>query len=230
MPLKSIGFVGSYGRGPGTVVGVAAEVVGVGAEVAGVGAEGADVVPPNGANGAGRCPSAFEVAAVVPGDGAAARRLAFFAFRIVVDDRVERLNEVVDDESSDECVARGAALSRVPPLEHAAANISNATAPQAGMLLLLGVVMPAAYGDPAHGEAAARSPGLECVLSPFAAIRGDPPDSRCAGCCLRVSSSQRWAAACRKPARWTVITRQFSAVLRAVGSGRGWSGCPADAR
>lgn len=127
-------------------------------------------MPPNGTNGAGRRPSGFEVAAVVPGDRAAALRLVFFAFRIVVDDRVERLNEVVDDESSDECVARGAALSRVPLLEHAAANISNATAPHAGMLLLLGVVMSAAYDDPSQGEAAARSPRLECVLSLFAAI------------------------------------------------------------
>lgn len=146
VPLKSIGFEGSYGFGPATVVVVRARVVGVGAEVVGVGTSKGTTTDDWGAvGGAAVDPDDCtpEVATVVFVD------FFFFFFDALVDGLADRVVEVVTDEVPDERVARGAELARSPPLEHAPANIVNATVPQARMrkrILELG--MPAAYAPP----------------------------------------------------------------------------------
>jgi hypothetical protein len=122
VPLKSIGFVGSYGRGPGTVVGVGDVVRGV------VSAGGANV---------GEVTVALGHVADGPTEGTSAVRVELDRER-AVDEVVERLVEgVVDagafaarflacgfavpsEDESDARVVGGPAVTCFEPLEHAA--------------------------------------------------------------------------------------------------------------
>lgn len=69
----------------------------------------------------------------------------FFLVDALVDGKAFRLVDVVTDEVSDERVGRESELARSPPLEHAAANIVNATIPHARMRRrILGLAMSGA--------------------------------------------------------------------------------------
>ena len=153
MPLRSIGFEGSYGRGPGTVVGVGAEVRGVvvrgGASVGEVpiGFGAGDGDPSSGTRAvpeaAGDEPAA---------DDAVGRVVVCVAPRFaaeVVDDRfVDGADEVVDDGSPGDRVVGDVALTRFAPPEHETAIIVNAKTPTIVQALrTAGYAMAGAYAN-----------------------------------------------------------------------------------
>jgi hypothetical protein len=113
-------------------------VVGVGAAVGGVVPSGTNTDDGGAVFGAAVDPDdcAPEVPAVL--------FVAFFFF--LVDGKAFRVVDVVTDAASDERVGRESELARSLPLEHAAANIVNATVPHARMRRrILGLAMSGAY-------------------------------------------------------------------------------------
>ena len=107
-------------------------VVGVGAAVGGVLPSGTNTDDAGAVFGA----------TVDPDDCGPEVPAVFLAFFFLADGSVERLVDVVTDAVPDERVGRESEFARSLPLEHAAANIVNATVPHARMRRrILGLVM-----------------------------------------------------------------------------------------
>ncbi len=149
MPLRSIGFEGSYGRGPATVVGVGGEVRGVvirnGAIVGEVAIEsGDDEGDPS--NGTSAVPRGVDDAVLRVVEVGVDPRFV----EGVVDDRlVEGEEDVVSDKSPGDRVEGGPAVTRLAPPEHETAIIVKASTPTTVKTLrTAGYAMVAAYAKP----------------------------------------------------------------------------------